>query len=341
MTNSGTVTLSGTPAISDDKMASTDIACGAVPTGGLAPSASVTCSGTYTVAQGDLDADGVTNKASASLDGVISDEATATVPWKAPQAVTEPQVSIGLAVQVAEDAGTAEVAVTLTESSLQTVTVGYATSDGTATAGTDYVAASATLTFAPGETEKNIQITITDDGVDEEQEDETFTVTLSSANNASLDVSSSTVTITDDDDPVVTASFGQASYSVTEGSTVDVTVTLSADPEREVTIHLTHDPQDDTGSDDYSGVPDDLVFQVGDTEKSFTFSATADDIDDDGESVALGFGTLPDDVTAGTTATVTITDDDTAGGDGLGDCPEHRRGRERYLYGCAGLGADG
>ena len=90
-------------------------------------------------------------------------------------------------------------------------------------------------------------------------------------------------------------------------------MTLSADPEREVTVLLSHDPQGDTGSGDYSGVPGSLVFQIGDTEKSFTFTATADDIDDDGESVALGFGTLPDDVSAGTTATVTITDDDTAG----------------------------
>ena len=313
VTNSGTVTLSGTLAISDDKIASADISCGAVPDGGLVPSASVTCSGTYTVVQADLDAGGVTNKATASLDGVTSNEATATVPWKAPQAFTEPQVSIGLAVQVAEDAGTAEVAVSLTESSLQTVTVDYATSDGTATAGTDYVAASATLTFAPGETEKKIRVTITDDEVDEEQEDETFTVTLSSPNNASLDVSSSTVTITDDDDPAVTASFGQASYSVAEGSTVEVTVTLSADPERAVTVLLTHDPQGGASSGDYSGVPGSLIFQIGDTEKSFTFSATGDDIDDDGESVALGFGATPDGVTAGTTATVTITDDDTAG----------------------------
>ena len=315
VTNGGTVTLSGTLAISDDKIGSSDITCGAVPDGGLAPSASVTCSGTYTVVQADLDAGGVTNKASASLDGATSSEATATVPWKAPQAFTEPQLSIAPAVQVAEDAGTAEVAVTLTESSLQTVTVEYATSDGTAISGADYVAASATLTFAPGETEKKIQVTITDDEVDEEEEDETFTVTLSSPNNASLDASSGTVTITDDDDPAVTASFGQSAYSVDEGSTVEVTVTLSADPEREVTVQLSHDPQGNTSSADYSGVPENLVFQKGDTEKSFTFSATADEVDDDGESVALGFGTMPDGVTAGATATVTvtITDDDQRG----------------------------
>ena len=315
VTNGGTVTLSGTLAISDDKIGSSDITCGAVPDGGLAPSASVTCSGTYTVVQADLDAGGVTNKASASLDGATSSEATATVPWKAPQASTKPQVSIEVAVQVTEDAGTAEVAVSLSESSLQTVTVDYATSDGTATAGTDYVASSSTLTFAPGITEQKIRVTVINDAVDEEEENETFTITLTGPNNASLGASSGTVTITDDDDPSVTASFGRASYSVAEGGTVEVTVTLSADPEREVTVQLTHDPQGGAGSGDYSGVPGSLVFQKGDTEKSFTFSATADDIDDDGESVALGFGTMPDSVSAGTgaTATVTITDDDAAG----------------------------
>ena len=273
----------------------------------------MTCSGTYTVVQADLDADGVTNKASASLDGVTSNEATATVPWKAPQASIEPQVSIELAVQVTEDAGTAEVAVSLSESSLQTVTVDYATSDGTATAGTDYVASSSTLTFAPGITEQKIPVTVINDGVDEEEENETFTITLTGPNNASLDANSGTVTITDDDDPAVTANFGQASYSVDEGSTVEVAVTLNADPEREVAVLLTHVPQGGAGSADYSSVPGSLVFQIGDTEKSFTFTATADDIDDDGESVVLGFGTMPDRVTAGTTATVTITDDDTAG----------------------------
>ena len=46
-----------------------------------------------------------------------------------------------------------------------------------------------------------------------------------------------------------------------------------------------------------------------------TFSAASDNVDDDGESVKLTFGSLPDGVSAsGTTeATVNITDDDTAG----------------------------
>ena len=121
-----------------------------------------------------------------------------------------------------------------------------------------------------------------------------------------------TVTITDDDDPAVTASFASATYAVDEGGTVDVQVTLSADPERSVTIPLSRTAQGGISSADYSGVPASLVFATGDTAKTFTFSATADDLDDDGESVKLTFGTLPDGVSAGTPneTTVTITDDD-------------------------------
>ena len=218
--------------------------------------------------------------------------------------------------EAAEDGGNVVFTVSISAASGDEVTVGYATSDGTATAGQDYTETSGTLTFpANSVASQTISVPVTDDAVDEEEE--TFTLTLSNVQVASLSGDGETLTvtgtITDDDDPAVTASFGQASYGVAEGSTVEVTVTLSADPEREVTVPLTHDPQGDTGSGDYSGVPESLVFQIGDTEKSFTFSATDDDIDDDGKSVTLGFGTMPTDVTAGTTATVTITDNDTAG----------------------------
>ena len=55
-----------------------------------------------------------------------------------------------------------------------------------------------------------------------------------------------------------------------------------------------------------------VTFNSGDTEKSITFAATDDGVDDDGESVLLSFGTLPTGVSAGSpaTATVNITDDD-------------------------------
>ena len=98
-----------------------------------------------------------------------------------------------------------------------------------------------------------------------------------------------------------------------EGSTVDVTVTLSEDPERTVTIPISTTNQDGASNGDYSGVPANLTFVPGDTEETISFTATQDTLDEDDESVKLTFGnTLPTGVSAsGTTeATVSITDDD-------------------------------
>ena len=103
-------------------------------------------------------------------------------------------------------------------------------------------------------------------------------------------------------------SFGAATYAVAEGSNVTVTVTLSAAAERTVTIPLTATNQAGTTDSDYSGVPASVTFGAAETEKSFTFAAAADDVDDDGESVALAFGTLPDGVIAGTTSVSTVYD---------------------------------
>ena len=72
-----------------------------------------------------------------------------------------------------------------------------------------------------------------------------------------------------------------------------MTITLSADPEREVVIPLTTTEQDGATGSDYSGVPASLTFESGDTSKSFTFEATDDALDDDGELVKLGFGAMP------------------------------------------------
>ena len=68
-------------------------------------------------------------------------------------------------------------------------------------------------------------------------------------------------------------------------------------------------------------MPTSVTFESDDTEKTFTFTAAADDADDDGDSVLLGFGALPDDVSEGSPgeATVSITDDPRrrAGGAGV------------------------
>ena len=91
----------------------------------------------------------------------------------------------------------------------------------------------------------------------------------------------------------VTVSFGSSSYDVFEGNSVRVTVTLNIAPERTVTIPITVSNEGGASAADYSGVPADLTFNAGQTSRSFNVAATADDLDDGGESVRLGFGTLP------------------------------------------------
>ncbi|MEZ4833350.1 MAG: Calx-beta domain-containing protein [Caldilineaceae bacterium] len=78
-----------------------------------------------------------------------------------------------------------------------TVTVDYATADGSALASADYTAAAGTLTFSPGDTSRTISVAVLDDGLDEA--DEFFTVTLANPVNATSGDDGASVTITDND----------------------------------------------------------------------------------------------------------------------------------------------
>ena len=99
---------------------------------------------------------------------------------------TQIQGPPGLTVAVAEveEAANATLAfaVTLSRAPSGTVTVDYATSDGTATAGSDYTATNGTLSFAAGETEKTVSVPVLDDAHDEGSE--TLTLTLSNPSGA-------------------------------------------------------------------------------------------------------------------------------------------------------------
>ena len=218
-TNSGTVTLTGALTIADDRIPASVITCPAVPAAGLGPGASVTCAGSYTVVQADVDASQVTNKATAMLDGMQSNEATATV--QRPQVAGEaPTVSVG-GISSPEDAGHLDFAVTLDKASAQTATVVFGTTDGTAVAGIDYADTTGTLTFAPGTTSRTVTVRIEDDDVDEENE--TFTLVLSDAVNANLPALSGTGlgTIRDDDERGVTVA--PEALSVTENGSATYT----------------------------------------------------------------------------------------------------------------------
>ena len=107
----------------------------------------------------------------------------------------------GLAVADAEveEAANASLAfaVTLSRAPSGTVTVDFATSDGTATAGSDYTATSGTLTFAAGETAKTVPVPVLDD--DHDEGSETLTLTLSNPSGAYLADGTATGTITNTD----------------------------------------------------------------------------------------------------------------------------------------------
>ena len=174
---------------------------------------------------------------------------------------------------------------------------------------TDFLGAPTTLNFGANDTEKTINFSATDDSLDDDGEKVRLGFGNLPAQVNPGSISQATVSIDDNDHPQVTVSFGSASYTVAESddsgtpnvteNEVSVTIELSADPERTVTIPLTATGQGGATASDYS-VPNSVVFNAGDTEKEITFRASPDDVDDDGESVELGFGsTLPTRITDG------------------------------------------
>ena len=90
-----------------------------------------------------------------------------------------------------------EFAVSLDRPSTLTVTVDYATSNGTASAGQDYTATSGTLTFNPGDTAKTVSVPVLNDAIDDGGE--TMTLTLSNADNARIADATATGTIENSD----------------------------------------------------------------------------------------------------------------------------------------------
>ena len=175
----------------------------------------------------------------------------------------------------------------------------------------DYSGIPENVTFDAWDTEKTFDFSATADSVDDDGESVKLDFGTMPTGVFASGTTETTVSIIDYDLPSVTVTFEEWSYTVPGGSTMTVKVQLSQDPERPVTIPITKADQGGATAADYSGVPEDLTFDAGDTEKSITFGATMDSIDD-GEPVKLGFGTLPMGVPPGTNdeTTVSITDDD-------------------------------
>jgi len=175
--------------------------------------------------------------------------------------------------------GSATFTVTLSSASGMPVTVDFATVDGTAIAGDDYVATNGTLTFAPGETSKSITIAMLNDSFIEP--DEMFGVNLSNATNATISDGHGRGTITDDD---LTPTLNIDSVTVVEGNSgtrnIVFTVRLDRDPLNvianlsDVTVNYTTANRTATAGSDYVAKSGTLTFAAGSTDVSQTITVT-------------------------------------------------------------------
>ena len=307
VSNSGTVTLTGAVTIADDTVSG--ITCDVLPEGVLGPGEETTCTGRYRVQQGDVDAGQVANRATATLDGVTTAEATARVRWRADQQRVVPVVTVS-ATRAAESVGTVELEVRLSGASAQTVTVDYETEDDSAIAGEDYTETSGTLTFGPGATARTIEVVVIDDAEDEQEE--TFEVTLSGPWNATLSGGQAeltgTATIADDDTRGIAVN--PAALGVAEGASASYTVALTSRPTGPVTVTV-----GGTAGTDLSVTENTLTFSRTNWNTAQPVEVTAGQDDDAVEDTAtLTHGASGGDYASVSKAlTVTVTDNDTPG----------------------------
>ena len=152
--------------------------------------------------------------------------------------------------------------------------VSYNSVNGTAIAGSDYVALSGTLTFGPGVRSRVIPITVLRDNLAEGAED--FLVVLSNPVRARLGNTVFPVSIKDNDFGG-TVQFSAASYSVSEGGTRTITVTRTGGAGTALAIEVFTSDGTGTAGENYVGVRETLLFAVGQTSRTFTVQTLADE----------------------------------------------------------------
>ena len=223
----------------------------------------------------------------------------------------EVDVEFGAATYSAGEGASVTVEITLSADPERTVVVPLVKTEQGGISTADYSGVPASVTFNTGETSKTFTFNAVQDDLDDDDESVKLEFGTLPDRVSEGTQDETTISIGDDDDPHVTVEFGSATYSADEGGSATVRITLSADPERTVVIPLVKTEQGGISTADYSGVPTNVTFNARETAKTFTFSATHDDLDDDDESVKLSFGAMPDArVSPGTTDEVTLSIDD-------------------------------
>ncbi len=218
-------------------------------------------------------------------------------------------------VSVNENAGTVTLTVRRASGTSGAVSAAFTTANGTATAGSDYVANSGTVNFADGETSKTVTVSITDDAVDEN--DETFTVTLSGpTGGATLGAATSTVTILDNDGvtPVPgVLSISPPTLSVNEnGGNATFTVNRTGGSDGAVAVNFATANGTATAGSDYTATNGTLNFADGQTSMTINVPIINDTLDENNETFSVTLSSPTGGASLGTTtvSTATIIDDD-------------------------------
>ena len=221
----------------------------------------------------------------------------------------------GATYSVAENGGSVLLTVTRSGGSFGTVTVDYATVDGSAAAGSDYSATSGTLSLAGGVTSASFPVAVLDDAVYEGNE--SFAVVLSNpTGSASLGSPWSAAVVINENDAVPPAGslhFSGASYTIAEnGGSVLLTVTRSGGSFGAVSVSYSTSDLSATAGLDYSAASGTLNFANGEISRSFNVGIIDDLVYEGDETFAVTLANPTGSATLGapSLATVTITENE-------------------------------
>jgi photosystem II stability/assembly factor-like uncharacterized protein len=210
---------------------------------------------------------------------------------------------------VLEDVGNAAIDVIRTGGTKGTISVNYASTNGTAIAGNDYTAVSGTLVFADGETRKTIMVPIANDSITETDEDFKLSLTSADAENLATPVNT-TVSIHDNNTLLLVDAHD---LDVPEGDvgTHDavVTVSLSAQTGRTVSVNFTTQAGSATATQDFGPASGTLTFAPGSVSQTFAFPIVGDTLSELDETVFIHLSN-PVNANALSDGTVHIIDDD-------------------------------
>ena len=201
--------------------------------------------------------------------------------------------------------------VTLSHPSALPVTLDWTTTPGTAAAGSDYLAASGTVTFAPLDTSETVEISVNGDGTFEG--DETFAADLSNASGAPIGDPQGVATILNDD-TAPTVSVADASKVEGDGGTSLLTFTISlvGSSDVDATVDFATAGGTATAGADYVSTSGTLTIPAGQTSGTVDVVVNGDVVYEGAETLSLTLSNPTDSSIGDGMAQGTITNDDAA-----------------------------